>query len=208
MTVREIITPQNPVLRKKARKVTKFDDPKLQALIDDMVATLIEAPGVGLAAPQVAANQRLIVVRLPDDEQAKQEYGEEAGVLHIVVNPEIIRASREMVDGIEACLSIPGYFGSVERHVAITVRGQDRDGKPIRIKAQDWLARVFQHEIDHLDGVLYIDRATEIWRATQHDQAEAEPDPLEGMITEFQEIEDIDDLEEVTAETDASSSAA
>jgi peptide deformylase len=210
MTVREIITPQNPILRKKARKVTKFDDPKLQALIDDMVATVIEAPGVGLAAPQVAANQRVIVVRLPDDEQAKQEYGEEAGVLHVVVNPEIIRASREMVDGIEACLSIPGYFGSVERHVAVTVRGQDRDGKPVRIKAQDWLARVFQHEIDHLEGILYIDRATEIWRATKRDQAESEPDPLEGMINmaEIEEIEDMDDFEEVSAETDAPSSAA
>jgi peptide deformylase len=210
MTVREIITPQNPILRKKARKVTKFDDPKLQALIDDMVATVIEAPGVGLAAPQVAANQRVIVVRLPDDEQAKQEYGEEAGVLHVVVNPEIIRASREMVDGIEACLSIPGYFGSVERHVAVTVRGQDRDGKPVRIKAQDWLARVFQHEIDHLEGILYIDRATEIWRATKRDQAESEPDPLEGMVNmaEIEEIEDMDDFEEVSAETDASSSAA
>jgi peptide deformylase len=209
MTVREIITPQNPILRKKARKVTKFDDPKLQALIDDMVTTLIEAPGVGLAAPQVAANQRVIVVRLPDDEQAKQEYGEEAGLLHIVVNPEIIRASREMVDGIEACLSIPGYFGSVERHVAVTVRGQDRDGKPVRIKAQDWLARVFQHEIDHLDGVLYIDRATEIWRATKRDGTESEPDPLEGMVTmaEIEEIEDVDDLEEVPV-TDTSSPAA
>lgn len=209
MAVREIITPQNPVLRKKARKVTKFDDPKLQTLIDDMVTTLIEAPGVGLAAPQVAANQRVIVVRLPDDEQAKQEYGEEAGVLHIVVNPEIIRASREMVDGVEACLSIPGYFGSVERHVAVTVRGQDREGKPVRIKAQNWLARVFQHEIDHLDGILYIDRAAEIWRATRQDGAESEPDPLEGMVTmaEIEEIEDVDDLEGVPAETDAPSSA-
>jgi peptide deformylase len=186
--VREIITPQNPVLRKKAHKVTKFDDPKLQTLIDDMVETLMDAPGVGLAAPQVAASQRVIVVRLPDDEQSKEEYGEDAGILYEVVNPEIIRVSREMVDGVEACLSIPGYFGTVSRHEAVTVRGQDRQGKMIRIKARDWLARVFQHEIDHLDGILFIDRATDIWRARPAEgdgEPDAEgPDPLEGMVEE------------------------
>jgi peptide deformylase len=186
MPVREIITPQNPVLRKKAHKVTKFDDPKLQALIDDMVETLMDAPGVGLAAPQVAASQRVIVVRLPDDEQSREEYGDDAGILYEVVNPEIIRVSREMVDGVEACLSIPGYFGTVSRHEAVTVRGQDRQGKMIRIKARDWLARVFQHEIDHLDGILFIDRATDIWRARPAEgEEEVEgPDPLEGMVEE------------------------
>ncbi len=184
MPVREIITPQNPVLRKKAHKVTKFDDPKLQTLIDDMVETLLDAPGVGLAAPQVAVSQRVIVVRLPDDEQSKEEYGDDAGVLYEVVNPEIIRVSREMVDGVEACLSIPGYFGKVPRHAAVTVRGQDRQGKMIRIKARDWLARVFQHEIDHLDGILFIDRANEIWRARPAEGEPEAPDPLEGMIEE------------------------
>jgi peptide deformylase len=195
MPVREIITPQNPILRKKAHKVTKFDDPKLQVLIEDMVETLLEAPGVGLAAPQVAASQRVIVVRLSDDEQSREEYGSDAGVLHIVINPEIVRSSREMVDGIEACLSIPGYFGSVERHVAVTVRGQDRQGKMIRIKARDWLARVFQHEIDHLDGVLFIDRATEVWRATKRrdDNTPPEPDPLAGLLREVEVLEAVED---------------
>jgi peptide deformylase len=186
MSVREIITPNNPVLRKKARKVTRFDALKLQELIDDMVETLLEAPGVGLAAPQVAASQRVIVVRLPDDEQSSEEYGEDAGVLYEIVNPEIIRVSREMVDGVEACLSIPGYFGTVSRHAAVTVRGQDRHGKMIRVKAREWLARVFQHEIDHLDGVLFIDRASEIWRATPGEGEEEIPDPLEGMVEEVQ----------------------
>jgi peptide deformylase len=187
MPVLEIITPQNPTLRKKARKVTQFDDPKLQAFIDNMVDTLLDAPGVGLAAPQVAVSQRVIVIRLPDDERSQEEYGDDAGVLHIVVNPEIIRESREMVDGIEACLSIPGYYGTVERHVAVTVRGQDRNGKPLRIKARDWLARVFQHEIDHLDGVLFIDRATEMWRSEPEAGEESQPDPLEGLVT-FEEV--------------------
>ncbi len=183
MAVREIITPKNPILRKKARKVTNFDDPKLQALIDDMVETLFDAPGVGLAAPQVAVSQRVIVVYLPDDEESREEYGQDAGVLHILVNPEIVRASRDMVDGVEACLSIPGYYGSVDRHAAVTVQGYDRHGRQVRIKARDWLARVFQHEIDHLDGILFIDRASEIWRAVPQDEAETFDDPLAGEVT-------------------------
>jgi len=183
MAVREIITPKNPILRKKARKVTNFDDPKLQALIDDMVETLFDAPGVGLAAPQVAVSQRVIVVYLPDDEESREEYGQDAGVLHILVNPEIVRASRNMVDGVEACLSIPGYYGSVDRHAAVTVQGYDRHGRQVRIKARDWLARVFQHEIDHLDGILFIDRASEIWRAVPQDEAETFDDPLAGEVT-------------------------
>lgn len=169
MAVRPIITPENPVLRKKAHKVTDIDDPKLQTLIDDMVETMIEAPGVGLAAPQVEVSQRVIVVRLPDDEESLEEYGDQAGILYTLVNPELVRASDEMVDGIEACLSIPGYYGNVSRHQAVTVQALDRRGKKVRVRAKDWLARVFQHEIDHLDGILYIDRATEIWRVSADD---------------------------------------
>ena len=186
MAIREIITPKNPILRKKARKVTKFDDPKLHRLLDDMVETMLEAPGVGLAAPQIAVSRRIIVVRLPDDEDSKQEYGKEAGVLYEVMNPEIIRRSSEMIEGVEACLSIPGYFGTVDRHTAITVRGIDRYGKEMRIKARDWLARVFQHEIDHLDGVLFTDLATELWRGPSDDGTEL-PDPLADDVKEVEE---------------------
>lgn len=174
MSILEIITPQDPILRKKARRVTDFNDPKLQTLIDDMIETMLDAPGVGLAAPQVAVSQRVIVVHLPDDEESREEYGEDAGVLHVVINPEIVKASREMVDGTEACLSIPGYFGTVNRHQAITVKGFDREGKAIRIKSKDWLARVFQHEIDHLDGLLFIDHASRIWRARSESELEEE----------------------------------
>src|SRR5690606_33309719 len=173
MALRKIITPENPILRKKAHKVTNVHDPKLQTLIDDMVETMVEAPGVGLAAPQVEVSQRVIVVRLADDEESKAEYGDQAGVLYTLLNPELVRVSDELVDGIEACLSIPGYYGNVTRHEAVTVQALDRNGKKMRIKAKGWLARVFQHEIDHLDGVLYIDRATEIWRATDEEAAEA-----------------------------------
>lgn len=193
MSIREIITPVNPILRKKAHKVTRFDDVKLQTLIDDMVETMLDAPGVGLAAPQVAVSQRVIVVRLSDDPESQKEYGDQAGVLYVVVNPEIIRASKEMVDGVEACLSIPGYYGTVSRHQAVTVRGQDRAGKEMRIKAEGWLARVFQHEIDHLDGVLFIDKASEIWRSAPP-SGEADDD------ADWQEINEMIDLPSESAD--------
>ncbi len=191
MAIRKIIFPDNPVLRQKARRVVEFDK-KLHTLIDDMAETMIEAPGVGLAAPQVAVSQRVIVVRLPDDEEAKEAYGDQAGRLYEVVNPEIIKRSRDVVDGVEGCLSIPGYLGRVERHVSVTVRGQDRHGKSIRIKAYDWQARVFQHEIDHLDGVLYIDIASEVWKQDEippsmreaEAGAEAEAEAEETVIDE------------------------
>ena len=93
-------------------------------------------------------------------------------MLYEVVNPQIVRTSKETVDGIEACLSIPGYFGEVSRFEAVTVKGQDRLGNKLRIKAEGWLARVFQHEIDHLDGVLFIDLSSDLWRegASEEDE--------------------------------------
>ncbi|GIK27347.1 MAG: peptide deformylase [Chloroflexi bacterium] len=162
MALLPIIKLDDPVLRKKAVRVTSFG-PDFQRLVDDMVETMIAAPGVGLAAPQVNVSQRLIVVRLSDDEDSRKEFGDLAGKLFVVVNPKIIKTSRTQVDGVEACLSIPGYAGTVFRHEQVVITGEDRHGKPIRIKAKDWLARVFQHEIDHLDGRLFIDIAEEIW---------------------------------------------
>ena len=175
MAIREIIFPDNPILRRKANKVRTFDG-ELHRLIDDMVETMMAAPGQGLAAPQVAVSLRVIIVRLPDDEESQEEYGEEAGKLYEVVNPEIIKTSEEIEDGIEGCLSVPGYLGSVERHTAVTIKGKDRHGKDIRIKAKDWLARVFQHEVDHLDGVLYIDLSTEVWPITAPPEETETPD--------------------------------
>jgi len=173
MAVRDIVfindATRSGVLRKRAIKVSDFG-PKFQQLVDDMIETMLDAPGVGLAAPQIGVSQRVIVVRLPDDEDSKEEYGEQAGVLHVVVNPEIAKESRNMVEGVEACLSIPGYFGEVDRHEGVTIKGQDRHGKDIRIKAKGWLARVFQHEIDHLNGKLFIDIANEVWRPKKEEQ--------------------------------------
>ncbi|MCL4256383.1 MAG: peptide deformylase, partial [Anaerolineae bacterium] len=110
--------------------------------------------------------------RLPDDEESKEEYGDQAGVVYVVANPKIIKTSKEVVDGIEACLSIPGYYGEVERYETIVVTGQDRHGKEFRIKAKGWQARVFQHEIDHLDGVLYTDLAKKMWQSKDDEDIE------------------------------------
>lgn len=183
MPVMKIIQPDNEVLRKKARRVRDFDD-RLHKLLDDMEETLTDANGVGLAAPQVAVSLRAILVRLNDDEQAREEFGEDAGKLYEVINPQIIKQSRDVIEGVEACLSIPGYYGTVDRSVAVTVRGQDRHGNDIRIKAYDWLARVFQHEIDHLDGILYIDHAKEVWKVGEeppdHIEIIEDPSPVEA----------------------------
>jgi len=159
MTLREIVTLPDPVLRRKARTVTRFD-PELQTLIDDMVETMRVAPGVGLAAPQVGISNRLIVVEYPEDD-AQEDAPKK---LYVVVNPEIKLASPETEMGIEGCLSIPGLHGEVERALAVSVKGQTRHGQPITIKAKDWLARIFQHEIDHLNGIVFTDRATKVWK--------------------------------------------
>ncbi len=166
MPVREIITHPAPVLRRKARKVTDFG-PELQTIIDDMVETMREAPGVGLAAPQVDVPLRLIVVEYTED----VEDPEAQSKLYVVVNPEITRLSSETEVGTEGCLSIPGFVGDVERPLGAVIKGLNRRGKPVRIKAEGWLARIFQHEIDHLEGVLFIDRAEKVW----HLEADSPP---------------------------------
>ena len=168
MSIREIEFVPDPELRKNARTVTKFDD-KLQTLIDDMVETMRAAPGVGLAAPQVGVLERVIVVEYYEDEEALEELEDEEAEkapkkLYTIVNPEITRRSEEVEDGTEGCLSVPGYQGTVERHIAITVKGQTRHGQPVTLKLKDWTARIFQHEIDHLHGVLFTDLATRIWK--------------------------------------------
>lgn len=163
MPIRKIVTHPDPVLRRKARKVTEFT-PELQALIDDMVETMRVAPGVGLAAPQVDVSLRVIVVEYGDEEDP-----EAPARLYVVVNPEITRLSPDKEAGAEGCLSIPGFAGNVERPLEAVVKGLNRHGKPQRIKASGWLARIFQHEIDHLDGVLFIDRADKVWRLEDED---------------------------------------
>jgi peptide deformylase len=157
MALREIITLPHPTLRRKAHKVTDFG-PELQTVVDDMVETMRQAPGVGLAAPQVNVSMRIIVVEFgsEEDEEAPKK-------LYTVINPEITRPSPETTLGTEGCLSVPGIVGEVERVEALTLKGLSRRGQPITIKAKGWLARIFQHEIDHLDGIVFVDRATRVW---------------------------------------------
>lgn len=166
MAIREIVTVPDEVLRRKARKVTVFDA-NLQKLIDDMVETMRQAPGVGLAAPQVGISERLIVVEYAEDDEEEDAPKK----LFVVANPEVVKASPETEKGIEGCLSIPGLVGEVERPLQVVIRGQNRRGQPLRIKAKGWLARIFQHEIDHLEGVLFTDRATRVWKPTPEEEA-------------------------------------
>ncbi len=158
MPIGEIVTLPDPVLRRKARPVTKFDS-ALQTLIENMTETMRAAPGVGLAAPQVGISERVIVVEYGDeeDEEAPKK-------LYAVVNPELKVTSTETELGVEGCLSVPGLLGEVERSLAVTVKGLNRHGQPMRVKAKGWLARIFQHEIDHLNGVVFTDRATKVWK--------------------------------------------
>lgn len=170
MAIRTIVTTPDPVLRRKAHKITTFDK-DLQTLVDDMIETMREAPGVGLAAPQVGVSERLIVVEYNEDEEDDEDENKEKAPkkLYVVINPEIVAVSEETVQGVEACLSIPQIAGEVERHENVVVKGLNRHGRPVKIKLEGWMARIFQHEIDHLDGVLFTDRATKVWRANENE---------------------------------------
>jgi peptide deformylase len=137
--------------------------PEIQSLIDDMVDTMRVAPGVGLAAPQVGVGLRVIVVEYAEPGE-DPEAEPKPPKLYSVVNPEIVRQSETTVPGREGCLSIPGYVGEVERQEVVTVKGLDRHGRAFKLKAKGWLARIFQHEIDHLNGVLFTDRTDRVWR--------------------------------------------
>ncbi|MGH2786540.1 MAG: peptide deformylase [Actinomycetota bacterium] len=147
MATREIRTFGDPVLRQRAREIDEVTDLH-RKLIKDMIDTMRVAPGVGLAAPQIGVLERIFVWEVEERHGA-------------VVNPRIIRRSSEAVTEDEGCLSVPGLTYPVERSAEVTVTGLDEHGRPIEIPAADLLARVFQHEIDHLDGTLFIDRLPE-----------------------------------------------
>lgn len=135
---------KDDVLRKKSKIVEKIDE-RTKILIDDMIETMYHADGVGLAAPQVGVLKRVIVVDVGEG-------------IHVLINPELIRQAGEATD-YEGCLSVPGINGQVTRPAEITVEGLNREGKKIRIKASGLLARAICHEMDHLDGVLFVDKS-------------------------------------------------
>jgi peptide deformylase len=141
--LRPILVVGNPVLRQKAKRVTAFDK-NLQRLIDDMIETMRAAPGVGLAGPQIGVPLRLAVIEVDDQ-------------VTVIINPEIVKRSGE-VELDEGCLSVPGFWGKLHRSEKVTVKARNRDGREFRVNAEGLLAQALQHEIDHLDGMLYIDR--------------------------------------------------
>ena len=160
MSVLEIITPEDPVLRQVGEPVTNIKDPEIQTLIDDMIDTMRSVNGVGLAAPQVGRSLQLAVVEtLPEHDEDGEEIPDSRN-LYVIINPDIFWQSRKRGTGIEGCLSIPGYLGEVERHFAIMVTAYNREGKKKRLRLKGWDARIFQHEIDHLQGILYTDKLT------------------------------------------------
>ncbi|MCA9990758.1 MAG: peptide deformylase [Ardenticatenaceae bacterium] len=186
MTQLDIIQPNNPTLRKRARPVTRFDD-SVQELIDNMIETMRAASGVGLAAPQVNQSLRLAVIETPPDFDQEGQEIEDSRELFVIINPEITWKSRKMVDGIEGCLSIPGYVGEVSRHEAVRVQALDRRGKKLNLRLKDWTARIFQHEIDHLNGVLYIDRLTDpenFWTEEAFQKQFADDDEEQPIVIE------------------------
>jgi peptide deformylase len=144
MAILSIRVVPDPVLRQKSKRVKTIDG-SIKKLIGDMIETLHAVPGrAGLAAPQVGIPLRVIVIGLPEEEDIA------------LVNPEIVRKTGERLVT-EGCLSIPGYFGEIKRAQSVRVKGRDRSGKEIRIKAEELLSQALEHEIDHLNGVLYID---------------------------------------------------
>ena len=148
MALRNIVTEEDPVLRKKSRPVTEVND-RIRTILDDMAETMHAAYGVGLAAPQVGILRRMFVVQVDDEH------------LYELINPEIVEADGDQY-GEEGCLSVPGYVGLVHRPEHVKIRGLDRNGKPVEYEGEGLLARAFMHEYDHLDGIIYTDKADNV----------------------------------------------
>ncbi|MGA8849011.1 MAG: peptide deformylase [Dehalococcoidia bacterium] len=143
MAVLQIRTLPDPVLRQKAKRVPKIDGSILK-LIDEMIDTMRAASGAGLAAPQIGVSLRIAVIELPEEE------------VITLINPQVIKRTGERILE-EGCLSVPGYRGEIKRSVTVKVKAQDRQGKEFRLKGEELLAQALEHEIDHLNGILYID---------------------------------------------------
>lgn len=180
MAIREIRIIGDPVLRKKSKKVQKVDSLLLQ-LINDMAETMYAAPGIGLAAPQVGINKRVVVVDI-------------GGGLLKLINPKVVESSEEIEIDVEGCLSVPGRVGDVERPIEVTIKSMNEEGKYSRFRAEGLLARCLQHEIDHLDGVLYVDKADNLR------EPEYEGEGEEGSIVK--DMDETGEIEENETEED------
>lgn len=192
MAIKEILTSEHPALRQKAKKVKRVDA-AIQKLIDDMFDSMHDAHGLGLAAPQIGVGLRVFIIEMPKDdtddtveaqprEKRRVQYSGERIAL---INPEIIHAEGEQF-GEEGCLSIPGYVGMVRRAHKVIVKGLNRNGKTVKLTGEDLLARAFQHELDHLDGILFTDRVEkpeDLYRLTEEGRVPA----FQGATTRTKE---------------------
>ncbi len=179
MAIRKVISAEDKRLRQKSKKVKKFT-PNLKKLAEDMLETMHNYEGVGLAGPQIGVMQRIFVAKIPSRQNEEEEPHPQSGQSYVLVNPEVMKTSSKLVEGQEGCLSIPNWVGLVERPDWVEVSAQDLDGRPFKLKVDGLLARIFQHEFDHLNGILYIDHITDpqkLWRA------EADDEPSEVKAT-------------------------
>ena len=168
MAIRPILTAAEPVLRERTKRVSRYDA-SLHRLLDEMLETMRDAPGVGLAANQIGVPLRVAVIEIEDR-------------VTELINPEIVRTAGEQLDW-EGCLSIPGYVAEVTRAEKVTVKARDRHGKEFRVRGTELLARALQHEIDHLNGSLYIDllgSLDELVRVGEAATSEVEEDAAAG----------------------------
>lgn len=173
MAIRNIILANDPRLRQKAKKVKSFT-PGLKQLAEDMLETMRTQHGVGLAGPQVGVMQRIFVAEIPASRGNGTEPHPQSGVSYALINPEIVAFAENRVEGKEGCLSIPTWYGLVERPEWVEVKAQDLSGRKIRLKVDDLLARVFMHEIDHLDGILFLDHirdSQKLWQILPEDES-------------------------------------
>lgn len=159
MAIRPILTAEAPILRERAKKVSSYDA-SLGRLLDDMLETMRDAPGVGLAANQIGIGLQVAVIEID-------------GQITELVNPQVVKGAGEQLDW-EGCLSIPGFVAETPRHAKVTVKARDRHGKEFRVKGQELMARALQHEIDHLNGILYVDHLDSIEELVRVSEAQDE----------------------------------
>ena len=170
MALRKIICEGDPLLRKKAREIKEITN-HIREIEEDMWETMYDANGAGLAAPQIGVLRRLIVIDVTEPEEEEEDGDEDAVsepkpppeiIKYTLINPEIVEISEEKVSSKEGCLSVPGMVGIVERPVRVRVRAMDIFGKPFEVEGEGMLAKALQHELDHLEGILYTDLAESV----------------------------------------------
>lgn len=181
MTVRNVIYLDDERLRQKAKKITQFT-PGLKQLAQDMLETMRHYDGVGLAGPQIGVMLRIFVAEIPLSEDGESTSHPQSGKSYILVNPKIVKVSRSLVEGQEGCLSIPDWRGLVERAEWIEVKAQDINGRKMKLKVDGLLARIFMHEIDHLEGILFIDHIEDgqkLWQILPEDEEKGQQEAVQ-----------------------------